>query len=146
MGSARRVVTSIWLWAIVAVIATASASPTMAAEGEEVIPYSRSGADTCLGCHDDSAKVLSIFQNKHAQRGDHRAPFGEGGLQCEACHGPGGDHSRRPRRGEERASMPYWGHASTASTEELNGVCLTCHENHVGLKWAGSAHDVEDLE
>ena len=146
MGSARRVVTSIWLWTIVAVIATGSASPTLAAEGDEVVPYSRSGADTCLGCHDDSAKVLSIFQNKHAQRGDDRAPFGEGGLQCEACHGPGGNHSRRPRRGEERASMPYWGHASTASTAELNGVCLNCHQNHVGLKWEGSAHNVEDLE
>ena len=146
MGSARRVVTSIWLWTIVAVIATGSASPTLAAEGDEVVPYSRSGADTCLGCHDDSAKVLSIFQNKHAQRGDDRAPFGEGGLQCEACHGPGGNHSRRPKRGEERASMPYWGHASTASTEELNGVCLNCHQNHVGLKWEGSAHNVEDLE
>ena len=74
--------------------------------GDEDIPYSRSGADTCLGCHDDSAKVLSIFQNKHAQRGDHRAPFGEGGLQCEACHGPGGDHSRRRGGPDPRPGRP----------------------------------------
>ena len=59
--------------------------------------YSAKGADTCLECHDDESAAYSasaIFKTRHAQRGDKRAPFGAGGLQCEACHGPGALHAR----------------------------------------------------
>src|SRR6478752_969490 len=54
--------------------------------------YSEKGADTCLECHDDVTPGYSgaaIFKGKHGHRMDKRAPFGPGGLQCEACHGPG---------------------------------------------------------
>lgn len=112
-------------------------------EGES--EYSRSGADTCLACHGRDQEVLAIFYTKHGQRNDPRTPFGDGGLQCEACHGPGGDHTGRVKRGDPRPTMPYWGHASTASNAEHNQQCLGCHESHVGLDWAGSAHNFEDL-
>ena len=59
--------------------------------------YSDKGADTCLECHDDVTPGYSgaaIFKGKHAHRMDKRAPFGPGGLQCEACHGPGARHAR----------------------------------------------------
>ena len=58
--------------------------------------YSEKGADTCLECHDDVTPGYSgaaIFKGKHAHRIDKRAPFGPGGLQCEACHGPGARHA-----------------------------------------------------
>jgi hypothetical protein len=35
------------------------------------------------------------FRTKHASPDDPHGPFGHGGLQCEACHGPGGAHVRR---------------------------------------------------
>jgi hypothetical protein len=59
-------------------------------------PHSESGlsdqgADTCLGCHSDTA-VTGIFKTKHARPNDPHGPFGHGQLQCEACHGPGGAH------------------------------------------------------
>ena len=54
--------------------------------------YSKKGADTCLGCHDDEV-VLAVFHGKHGQPTDPRSPFGKGQLQCEACHGPAGDHT-----------------------------------------------------
>ena len=116
MGSARRRYTTDRLIAIAAVLVAAiggsqsvfAAEAAEADAAEDAIPYSRRGADTCLGCHDDG-KSLTIFMTKHGQRGDARTPFGAGGLQCESCHGPGGDHSKRPRRGEERASMPPLG-------------------------------------
>jgi len=63
--------------------------------------YSKKGADTCLGCHDDEV-VLAVFHGKHGQPNDPRSPFGKGQLQCEACHGPAGttpSASRRARRG-----------------------------------------------
>jgi hypothetical protein len=49
------------------------------------------GADSCLGCHGD-ASVTGLFRTKHARPNDPNGPFGHGGLQCEACHGPGGAH------------------------------------------------------
>src|SRR3954451_10695497 len=62
--------------------------------------YSEKGADTCLGCHDPDSDspgftTAAIFKTKHAQRADPHAPFGKGGLQCEACHGPGARHAMR---------------------------------------------------
>src|SRR5207248_202356 len=62
--------------------------------------YSDKGADTCLGCHDEDSdspgfSTASIFKTRHAQRGNAHAPFGRGGLQCEACHGPGARHSAK---------------------------------------------------
>ncbi len=134
------------LVALLLLAATGSPSSALAADEADAVPYSRRGADTCLGCHEDSYRVLQIFRTKHGQRGDPRTPFGEGGLQCEACHGPGGLHTGLQPRGEPRPSMPYWGHDSEASVDELNGVCLNCHETHMGLKWAGSAHDIEGIE
>jgi DmsE family decaheme c-type cytochrome len=119
-------------------------SLSVATAQEAEAEYSRAGADTCLGCHDD-VKVTSIFLNKHGHPGDPNSPFGEGQLQCEACHGPGGEHAKLSRRGESKPSVPYWGHASTADTAEHNQVCLGCHQKHMGLQWAGSTHDVEDL-
>ena len=63
--------------------------------------YSSKGADTCLSCHDD-AVATGVFHTKHAQQHDARAPFGKGQLQCEACHGPGGNHTKRVKKGESR--------------------------------------------
>ena len=85
MGSARRVVTSIRLWAIVAVLAIASQPSAMAAEGDEVIPYSRSGADTCLGCHDFSkdSPVHPMMEGAHGDASDSRTPMAQKG--CEHC-------------------------------------------------------------
>src|SRR5512146_2909866 len=83
---------------------SAAASAASAAAPADVVgmgtQYSEKGADTCLGCHDEEADTLTfttagIFKNRHAQRGNAHAPFGPGGLQCEACHGPGAKHSSK---------------------------------------------------
>jgi len=132
---------------VMAVLASVSTLATAAEESatDPAHPeYSRRGADTCLGCHDDPA-VTNIFLGVHGQPSDPRSPFGPGQLQCEACHGPGCEHVKLPQRGEPRPSIPYWGNASTASAGEHNQRCLACHEKHVGLHWAGSTHDVEDV-
>ena len=73
-----------------------AAAPAVPAGGTE---YSEKGADTCLGCHDAGQRHRHLHRRpassrrRHAHRGDARAPFGPGGLQCEACHGPGARHS-----------------------------------------------------
>lgn len=102
--------------------------------------YSRRGADTCLGCHDDPA-LLGIFKRAHGVPTDPASPFGQGQLQCEACHGPGGTHAGRVRRGQERPPVIRFGKDSEASIAVQNGMCLGCHEANAGFSWHGSAHD-----
>lgn len=116
-----------------------------AQSGDGTAPeYSSKGADTCIACHGED-HVLAVFKSKHAVPTDSRTPFGQGQLQCEACHGPGGNHSGRVRRGEERPAMPYFAEGSTATIAEENGQCLDCHENAQGFAWHSGPHGGGDV-
>ena len=116
--------------------ASVSASAPMPAPGE----YSKNGADTCLGCHDEEGAAYSakaIFKSKHAHRGDKRAPFGAGGLQCEACHGPGALHARN----KKAASIRNFRGEAALPVEQRNQVCLGCHEGTSRTGWHAGAHE-----
>lgn len=106
--------------------------------------YSRKGADSCFACHDDPA-TLAVFRSKHAVREDSRTPFGHEQLQCEACHGPGGEHAGRVRRGEERPPIAAFGTSSAMSVLEQNGLCTNCHQNDLGPAWHGGEHDMQEV-
>jgi DmsE family decaheme c-type cytochrome len=75
-----------------------------------------------------------------------RGPFGHGQLQCEACHGPGGNHSARIRRGEERPppAVEFGSHEPTEINVQ-NDMCLGCHSADVGFGWHGGPHDDNDV-
>ena len=124
-------------------IAVCGPSVTRAAGGE-LPDYSRSGADTCFQCHDDQT-MLAVFRTKHARPDDPRSPFGHGQLQCEACHGPGGDHAGRVRRGQERPPIPAFASNSTSSVGDQNAYCVECHQADTGVAWHGSTHDVNTV-
>ncbi|MDT8409180.1 MAG: DmsE family decaheme c-type cytochrome [Wenzhouxiangellaceae bacterium] len=126
------------------------ASPAVAQQGEdgsdEDLPsYSREGADTCLSCHgdDESAHLMAIFEGPHAVLSDSRSPFG--GSQCEACHGPGGDHAGRVRFGQERPPMPAFGPNALWSEERENEICLGCHKGDGHRFWDGGTHQRQDV-
>jgi len=122
-------------------IATSGALTAQAADDEAELPdYSKKGADTCFQCHDDQT-VLAVFRTKHAVPGDSNSPFGHGQLQCEACHGPGGDHAGRVRRGQERPSIPAFSSNTTTSISDQNAYCVECHLSDTGFAWHGSTHD-----
>jgi len=106
----------------------------------EAPSYSRNGADTCFACHDDPV-VLAIFRTPHAVPGDPRSPFGHGQLQCEACHGPGGNHAGRVRRGQERPPVIQFGSGKITPIAEQNASCMACHDGDTGFAWHGSSHD-----
>ncbi len=104
--------------------------------------YSRKGADTCLACHDDDA-VMGIFHTKHARPDDPRGPFGHGGLQCEACHGPGGAHVQA--KGRPLAGIVDFGPKAHTPAAMQNAQCLGCHQSNAAHDWASSPHAAADV-
>ena len=107
-------------------------------------PYSAKGADTCLTCHEDP-EVVDLFHTAHAQPKDARTPFGKGGLQCEACHGPGGNHAKRVKKGESRPSMIKFGRTADTPVGVQNAMCLGCHEKTAVANWHMGPHDVNSV-
>lgn len=121
------------------------AGASLAQGGADEAPqYSKGGADTCLGCHGGSPEVDDIFHTRHARRGDPRTPFGAGQLQCEACHGPGGKHAARVKRGEERPPVVQFGRDKATSIRDQNGMCIGCHDSQLP-EWHASAHEGRDV-
>lgn len=127
-----------WMMPVVAADLTATAEQ----ETTAVIPYTPRGADTCLKCHDDSHTAL-VFKTKHAVSADARTPFAH--LQCETCHGPGGNHAAHLHPGEDRPAIPMFGSKSTATVAQENKVCLSCHQDSHRVGWQGSMHEREGL-
>lgn len=132
--------------------ASAAASAPMAATPAEPVgpgdQYSEKGADTCLNCHDEEADTATfstapIFKTRHAQRADKRGPFGPGGLQCEACHGPGARHSAK---GSKKVLTTNSFKANSFMTvEQRNQPCLACHQNQARTGWHAGAHERSGL-
>jgi DmsE family decaheme c-type cytochrome len=127
--------------------ATSAAAPAPAAAAEPPAPpaqphYSGEGADTCLGCHAEP-KITDIFRTKHGAPNDPRSPFGHGGLQCEACHGPGGVHAEGG--GGPLEGMFDFGRKAQTPAAKQNAQCLTCHKSNAAHDWASGAHSANDV-
>lgn len=129
-------------WAQPADAAPAAPAASAAAPAIQAGQYSAKGADTCLECHDaenDTATFVTngIFKTRHAHRGNARSPFGPGGLQCEACHGPGAKHSVK---GDKKAINSLKSD-SFLSVAERNKACIACHQGGARTAWHAGAHD-----
>lgn len=106
--------------------------------------YSAKGADTCLSCHDED-KVNGIFVTAHGQPNDARSPFGKGQLQCEACHGPGGNHTKKVKKGEKRPPNIRFGRDSETPAWAQNAMCLGCHEKMLNSSWHDGPHEANNV-
>jgi len=124
--------------------AATAAAPAAAPARAEAPAYSKKGADTCLGCHDD-AVTLAVFHGRHGQPADPRSPFGKGQLQCEACHGPAGDHTKRVKKGETRPPVIRFTRDSAAPVSVQNGMCLGCHEQSMSSAWHVGPHEAANV-
>ena len=132
------------LLVLATLLASTATLPALADDAPSV-SYSKKGADTCLTCHDDNPVVMGIFRTPHGQPHDARSPFGKGQLQCEACHGPGGAHTGKVKKGDARPPMLRFGRDSAASVETQNGVCLACHEKSLSAEWHAGPHAANDV-
>src|SRR5438552_4319805 len=125
--------------------AIAQANADRPGQGTE---YSEKGADTCLGCHDEESdappfSTAAIFKTRHAHRGDARAPFGRGQLQCEACHGPGARHAAKGSK--KKLTINNFKASSFLTPQERNQPCLACHQDQTRSAWHVGAHDRNQL-
>ncbi|MFO1327987.1 MAG: DmsE family decaheme c-type cytochrome [Rubrivivax sp.] len=126
----------------------AAAASAPKGKAEPGTRYSEKGADTCLDCHDKEADTLTfvtndVFKGRHGHRRDKRSPFGQGGLQCEACHGPGHEHATRGS--QEKLTINSQKPDSFMTVEQRNGPCLTCHQNRARSGWHAGAHERSGL-
>jgi len=140
------------LWQPVALAQAAPKAPAPAASAAlPLVPgtqYSEKGADTCLYCHDPDSDTAThttagIFKGPHAKRGDPRSPFGKGGLQCEACHGPGANHSIKDSKKEPTINSLKAN--SFMSAAQRNEACLSCHQNTARNAWHSGGHDSSQM-
>jgi len=86
--------------------------------------------------------MLNIFRTPHGQQSDPEAPMAH--LQCEACHGPGGEHAGRRRAAADHAAVVMFGAEAETPVTDQNTVCLDCHSDDVSLSWQGSVHERND--
>ncbi|MFQ6371619.1 DmsE family decaheme c-type cytochrome [Shewanella sp. YIC-542] len=114
-----------------------SLEATLAQKFEEG-QYSAKGADSCLMCHRQNAKVMAIFDGVHGQATTARSPMA--GLQCEACHGPQGKHNKG---GKE--PMIGFGRQSKLPAAAQNSVCQGCHKDAQQMNWHNSVHNLEEV-
>uniref|UniRef100_UPI0040476988 DmsE family decaheme c-type cytochrome n=1 Tax=Shewanella baltica TaxID=62322 RepID=UPI0040476988 len=127
---------------------SASATPWDDKKPEDVIAtldkkfaegkYSAKGADTCLMCHKKSAVVMAIFDGVHGNPNVKASPMAD--LQCEACHGPLGNHNKG---GKE--PMITFGENSPVPAQKQNSVCMSCHNDSQRIAWKGNHHDNADV-
>lgn len=116
---------------------TAASAPAAAGQGTE---YTEKGADTCIACHGDASPGYlpkAIFRSRHAQRHDSRTPFGPGGLQCEACHGPGARHAASG----DKTKIITFEPDSSLTVEQRDQPCLGCHQGGARNAGHSGAHE-----
>jgi DmsE family decaheme c-type cytochrome len=98
------------------------------------------GAKSCASCH-----ALETVQASHSL---HVAAFMAGARgvapqgACEACHGPGSDHAKRPA---ERGLIISFTHGSATPVDVQAGTCLGCHAGGARQHWTGSIHEQRGL-
>lgn len=136
--------TRIAILLVAGVLLSVAGRAQTADEAAAEVAYSSKGADTCLACHDDET-TLTIFRTRHGVPTDSRSPFGHGQLQCESCHGPGGAHAPRVRRGQERPPVITFGPGDPTPVATQNGMCLGCHDADVGFGWHAGPHDNDEV-
>ncbi|HEX3744621.1 MAG TPA: DmsE family decaheme c-type cytochrome [Bryobacteraceae bacterium] len=101
------------------------AALTMAAIGASAQTPQFVGSDACQKCHPD--ETSQFHRNPHSRT---MAIKHETGSGCESCHGPGGDHVRKP-------SVRTIFSPSAHTAAEFSERCLSCHAtdfNRAGIR------------
>ena len=116
-------------WSVAALLATVSLADARPTD---------LGSRVCKQCHWD--RFESYQNSSHSIAADPRTPAAR--LECETCHGSGGDHVRG---GGGRGIGELLRFDAETPAEIKNAACLSCHERGKVTLWHGSAHDNRSL-
>jgi DmsE family decaheme c-type cytochrome len=97
------------------------------------------GVARCKLCHEQEQEHWGPTLHGRLFEYAPRTPLEARG--CESCHGPGGRHVVDPRPG----TIVAFTRTATASTDEMNGMCLQCHAGGARIYWRGSSHESQGL-
>jgi len=126
---------------------TAGVGPEDALEKLKHAAFSKDGANTCIGCHDEDNEypIFPMFKTKHAVKGDPRSPFGGANQQCESCHGAGSVHIKAKKADKRGGSIINFGKSVWTPVKDQNEKCLSCHQTHQRIDWKGSSHEFSEV-
>ncbi len=101
------------------------------------------GDEECLLCHEE--QQADYQRSKHGGIFTHnpRSPLESRG--CEACHGPGAEHSRLMDDLEYEGPKMIQAFGQGQEGTERNTPCLNCHSGGETLHWAGSLHEMSEV-
>lgn len=94
------------------------------------------GAQTCIDCHEHEERGALYVKTKHGRSTQENW---DGGVGCEACHGPGEGHVAG--KGKKGRILIF----AELPAREVNDICLACHETGDHSSWQTSAHDARGL-
>jgi len=123
-----------WLALLVAPAAVLAQAPAMSAHKEKGLAQDAQ----CTVCHNETWRkpVLALYQTRHGNREDPRAPL------CTSCHGPSDSHKADPSK---HPDFVFAG-ANKLPAEAQNGQCLGCHGGDAKrMHWGGSTHQSRDI-
>ncbi len=131
-GSMAALACLMWGQAIVVTEMAASTNVAEKSKGPVAAGYAEPGA--CAVCHEEQATALKA--TAHGRTG---VASWDGVSGCESCHGPGAAHVQA---GGTKESIRNPG---LLPANDLNAICLTCHERGDRSHWIGSAHEGRGL-
>jgi len=99
-------------------------------------PAEYAGEDICLFCHELEGD--GYLNSAHHFVSDPRTPAAAN--SCETCHGPGAAHFDA----DDPATVPMFNPAK-APADEVNALCLGCHDTGEHALWQGSQHEARGL-
>jgi DmsE family decaheme c-type cytochrome len=122
-------------------LATSVAAADNPAPEETMAQKALARDKVCTVCHNESWRVpvLSLYQTRHGNRADPRAP------NCQGCHGSSDAHQKDP--GGAHPDVVFATRSkNVSSVDDRNTTCLTCHQTDSKRShWMGSTHESRDV-
>jgi DmsE family decaheme c-type cytochrome len=101
------------------------------------------GSEVCTGCHaKQSARFGQTVMGKIFLKNPRNAQE-KGG--CETCHGPGSAHVAAGGGRGVGGMISFRQDDPNHNPEEINAICLSCHEKGRRTLWRGSTHETRNL-
>jgi predicted CXXCH cytochrome family protein len=83
----------------------------------------------CLSCHTTGyVRGYAIEGDRYATR------WAEGGVGCEACHGPGQQHVQELEKSDRHPRYPLEGHTALTSGRDTLTACAPCHSRRLEIR------------